>query len=106
MSGNILRRSGVLKKGESFHDQNLCCHLRMKNCSGTVIVTNSMAAGKDDGGTGIMTPDYSCVITDCTECIIKNNVLYKSALKENFVLYGENSTCVIYDNIGRLQTDI
>ena len=50
-----------------------------------------------------MTPAYSLVITDCRHCILRDNVLDEGALKAQLVEHGDNSTCVITENIGSIR---
>jgi len=102
VTGNIFRRSGALKDGEQFVDSKLNCHLIMKNCSGTVVSGNTSRVGRNDNGGGNLSPDYNFIISDCRECVIKDNIATNGAMKENIILHGDNSTCVIKDNIGSI----
>ena len=98
VTGNIFRRSGARRETEPPLAPEMSCHLKMRNCSGTVISGNSARAGRDDGGKGVFTPDHSFLISDCKECVVKDNVLTCGALKENIILSGDNTTSIIKDN--------
>ena len=100
VTGNIFRRSGAYPPEQPFDDPQLGCHLRMTHAKNTVVTGNSMRIGRNDGNTGVLSPDYSFVITDCTDCIIRDNTMAGGALKQNLVLQGDNSSCVITENIG------
>lgn len=101
VTGNIFRRSGAYRE-IPFENPDHSSHVIMTNCSGTVVSGNTMRIGSNDGGGGVVSPDYSFIITDCKECIIKDNTFSRGALKENLVLRGDNSTCLIKDNIGSI----
>lgn len=102
VTGNIFRRSGAKRNPlERFSSQDMSCHMHMKNCSNVVVTGNSMKIGRDDNNAGVVSPDYSFIIEDCTECIVKDNVMDYGAIKENMVLRGDLESCVIEGNIGR-----
>lgn len=101
ITGNIFRRSGALPDGETFEIPDYSSHVILNNCSGTVVTGNTMRCGQNDDGAGLISPNYSFIITDCEECIIKDNTMCGGALVENIVLRGDNSTSVIDCNIGR-----
>lgn len=103
VTGNIFRRSGARQENSPLLPQEMSCHLNMQRCTGAVVSGNSARVGTDDGGVGVVTPDYGFIVTDCTECIIKDNALASASLVENMVLNGDNSTCIIRDNIGTIQ---
>lgn len=100
VTGNIFRRSGARKEDERFDDPQSSAHLRMQNCQGVVVSANSMRVGHNDDGRGVDSPDYSFIIRNCRECIVKDNVMNSGAMKQNMILEGDNPTCIIADNIG------
>ena len=102
LTGNIFRRSGALRVGESFENPDHSCHLLMKNCSGVTVTGNAMRTGQDDDHIGIMTPEYSIIMEDCESCIVKDNTMHKGALTENLILRGDLTDCVIKDTIGSI----
>ncbi|MBQ2677166.1 MAG: hypothetical protein IJF54_07200 [Clostridia bacterium] len=104
VTGNIFRRSGAYEEGKEFDNEDMCSHVIMENCSGTVVTGNTVRAGVNDGGVGVLTPYYSFIISDCKNCIVKDNTLNNGAIRENMVLRGDNSTCIIDENIGSLAT--
>ena len=99
VTGNIFRRSGAWSD-KPHDDPDHSSHVIMTNCSGCVVSGNTMRVGRNDNGGGVPSPDYSFIITDSKNCVIKDNTFHNGALKENLVLRGDNSTCIIKDNIG------
>ena len=105
VTGNIFRRSGARdNQSDTFEHPDMNSHLAMYNCRDAVVTGNSMATGKHDGGGGALSPDYSFIIDNCTDSIFKDNVMSKAALVENVILRGDDSTLIIGENIGRLDT--
>ncbi|MBE6589433.1 MAG: hypothetical protein E7643_04575 [Ruminococcaceae bacterium] len=102
VTGNIFRRSGARLEAEAILPRDKSCHVSIHNCLGTVISGNSARAGRNDNGHGVYSPDYSIIVNDCKECIVKDNVMTCGAIVENIVLVGNNETCMIADNIGSL----
>ena len=102
VTGNIFRRSGAYPPEEPFENPDWCSHMLMTHCSGTVVSGNTMRVGRNDGGGGTLSPDYSFIITDCRDCVIKDNTMRGGSLKELLILRGDNTECVIRDNIGHL----
>ena len=100
VTGNIFRRSGARSENEAPLCPDMSCHLNMRNCSGTVISGNTARVGINDNGKGVLSPDYGFIVTDCTECIVKDNALTSASIIENVVLRGDNSTSVISGNLG------
>jgi len=104
VTGNIFRRSGALREGDSFASSDMSTHLLLKNCRNTTVIGNTMRVGRNDGGGGILSPNYSFIIADAQDCIIKDNTMARGALVEYVVLRGDNSTSIIANNIGALAT--
>lgn len=61
---------------------------------------------KYNGGSGVLSPDYSFIIANAQDCIVKDNTMARSALVENVVLRGDNSSSIIENNIGALATQL
>lgn len=102
VTGNIFRRSGAYPEGEPFEDADMSCHVRLRRCTGTVVSGNTMRVGRNDGGGGVLSPDRSFIIENCSECVVKDNTMHRGSLMENMDLRGDNDTCVIRDNVGSL----
>lgn len=100
VTGNIFRRSGAYID-HPFADPMDSCHLKMVNCSNTVIVGNTMRVGRNDGGGGVLSPDYGIIAERNHECVIKNNTMMTGALK-NLIVEENNENCVISENPGTL----
>lgn len=105
VSGNIFKRGGAYSEECPLPHPDFSSHLIMHNCEGASVVGNSAAAGDGDNSLGVLSPYYSFIIDDCKNCVIKDNVFYSGALKKNLILRGDNSTCVIKDNIGTLKNN-
>ncbi len=99
VTGNIFRRNGASDEKEKLASSELSTHIMLENCSGITVVGNTMRSGKGDNGMGNMSPDYAVVLTDCKRCIIKDNASNSGVLKKSFLLNGDNTTCIISDNI-------
>ncbi len=97
VASNIFRRSG--KPNPTLTDPLNSSHLRMTRCNNVAVTGNSFRYGQDDGRQGEMSPQYSVVLTDNHHCIIKDNTLYNGHLGEAFHLSGDQSTCIIKDNL-------
>ena len=102
VTGNIFRRSGARLETEAVLPMEKSCHVSIHNCSGTVLSGNSARLGRNDNGQGVDSPNYSFIVSDCKECIVKDNVMTRGAIVENIVLVGSNENCIIADNIGSL----
>ncbi len=100
VTGNIFRRSGACTYDEPLKSDDDSCHIRIKNCNDTVITGNSLQVGCDDDNSGIISPDFSMIVTDCKNCIIKDNTMSCGAMYRNMVLRGDNYNSIICDNIG------
>lgn len=100
VSGNIFRRSGAIEKGETGNWED-SCHVRLVNCSNVTMTGNTMRVGRNDGGGGILAPNYGMVIKENRECIIKNNTMMTGAL-EKLIIAEKNENCLIEENIGTL----
>ena len=102
VTGNIFRRSGAHEAETPFADPEQCSHVILNNCSNMTVMSNSMRVGRNDGGGGVLSPDYGFVIKNCNNCIIKNNTMMTGSKKELIRDYGNNTDCIIADNMGSL----
>lgn len=99
VTGNIFRRSGAHET--AFENPEHCSHVLLTNCSNMVVTGNTMRVGRNDGGGGVLSPDYGFIIKDCKDCIIKDNTMMTGAKKE-LIQASSNQNCIIDDNIGSL----
>ena len=76
-------------------------HLKMINTKNVTVTSNTARVGRNDGGGGILGPNYGFIIKNSDTCIIKNNTLKEGALKELLVLC-DNKDSIIIDNIGSI----
>lgn len=103
ITGNIFRRSGAYRDFPHSNPYNNC-HIKMINCSNTVVTGNTTRVGRNDGGGGVLSPDYGMVLQGNKECIIKNNTLMTGALKQ-LIVEKNNDSCIISENIGSLANE-
>ena len=98
ITSNIFRRPGASKNLIDEYDSS---HLRITNSTNITVTSNTMRVGRNDGGGGILSPNYGFVIRNCNNCIITNNTMEKGVLKELLVLEN-NTNCIIENNIGSI----
>ncbi len=99
ITGNYLKRSGKTAK----LDTNDSAQVRFEGARGVTFTGNNLVVGRDDGGSGQLSPSYGIIYRDLQHCVISNNVLYNGALKELLKDLGENDTgVVVKDNPGCL----
>jgi len=101
ITGNLIYRSGApwrtLEKNDS-------CHARFERVHGLVFTSNTMTAGRDDGGRGNWSPRFGLVCRELQNSIIRDNVLHEGALEELVVdLGGHGEGAIIRDNPGSLR---
>lgn len=102
ITGNVFRRSGAYVDIRPEDDK--CCHVKLVNCSDLTLTGNTMRVGKNDGGSGVLSPDFGMIIEKCNTCIIKNNTMANGALKE-LLIERNNEECFISENIGKLANE-
>lgn len=100
VTGNIFRRSGAYVD-KDFENEEDSCHLRMINCSNAVVTSNTMRVGREDGGGGVLCPQYGMILRNNKECVIKDNTMMTGALRK-LMIDENNDSCIIKDNIGTL----
>lgn len=94
-TGNMIYRSGK----EILNERNL--HVRLEKCAGITFTGNSLCAGRDDLGMGMLSPEKGIKITGCRDCVVSGNTLFAAAMKE-LILEEENCDCIIKNNPGSL----
>lgn len=99
ITGNVFRRSGAYVDVRPEEDK--CCHVKLYNCSDLTLLGNTMRVGKNDGGGGVLAPDFGMIIEKCNTCIVKDNTMANGARKE-LIIERDNEECCIDANIGTL----
>lgn len=101
VTGNVIYRSGKPEWGkESEYDS---AHVRFEGVRGLVFTGNTMNAGRDDGGKGAWSPDYSIIVRKLENSVVKDNVMHEGSLKGLLVDRGEHgANVIIKDNVGSL----
>ena len=104
-TANYFNRSG--KYRESFEDDPYDnCHLYFDNCKALAFTGNTFSAGRDDFGTGNLSPEYGVVYRGLEDCVISGNTFYNAATKSLTLDLGEGSgENVIENNPGSLFTE-
>jgi hypothetical protein len=99
ITGNFLKRSGKTAKLDSYDS----AQARFDGVRGITFTGNNLQVGRDDGGSGQLSPSYGIVYHDLQDCVISNNVLHNGAIKELLTDLGDNATgVVVKDNPGCL----
>lgn len=101
-TANYFNRSGKYK--ESFEkDPYENSHLYFDNCKALAITGNTFSTGRDDFGTGNLSPEYGIVHRGLENCVISANSLYGGASGQLIADLGGNmGDNVISDNPGSL----
>ncbi|PWL47969.1 MAG: hypothetical protein DBY36_09820 [Clostridiales bacterium] len=102
VTGNIFNRSGAGDYGENApQDAYDDAHVRMERCVNCVVTGNVCRAGRNDGGTGRLSPFYSFVFRQLRGCIIRDNTSQSGAVKQTVLDLGEHDDGVaIESNVG------
>ncbi len=74
---NVFRRNGRI---DAEHGADSSCHVRLENCKGITVTGNSGASGRDDGGTGNLSPRDAFVVSGCSCGMVTANAFYKGAM--------------------------
>lgn len=99
VTGNYFKRSGKRADAES-HDSS---HILIEAAEGVTCVGNNLQAGRDDDDRGVWSPAYGIVCKNLQNCVITNNVLHQSALRQLIVDQGGHGEGVVLkDNPGSL----
>jgi hypothetical protein len=99
VTGNFFKRSGKRADAASHNSS----HILMEGAEGVTCVGNNLQAGRDDDGRGVWSPAYGIVCKNLQNCVIANNVLHESALRQLIVDQGGHGEGVVLkDNPGSL----
>jgi hypothetical protein len=96
ITGNVFRRCG--KDSSRLADGERSCQLRLEECSGLTCVSNTCAAGRDDGGKGDYTPQFGFLVRKLSHSVISSNTLFKGYLKEMTSDLGEHGQQYVFAN--------
>ena len=100
VSGNFIKRSGKNAKADT-HDS---AQVVIDGGSGITFTGNVLQMGSDDGGAGVWSPSCGIVYGGLSNCVIANNTLHESALRQLLVDLGNHGEGVIVkDNPGSLK---
>ena len=96
ITGNVFRRCG--KDSHLLAEGERSCQVRLEECSGLTFVSNSCAAGRDDGGKGTFTPQVGFVLRKLSHSIIANNTLYRGFMDEMACDLGDHGEEYVFAN--------
>lgn len=99
VTGNLIYRSGK-PKDVPFDEVYDSAHVRMTKADNIVLTGNTFRIGRDDGGVGTWSPDYTIVMKNCNHCIVRDNVWHRSSIKDGIVMLGDNPEVECDHNIG------
>jgi hypothetical protein len=104
ITGNFIKRSGKMagpaNEGEPRAES---AQILLEGAEGVTCVGNVLQAGRDDGGTGVWSPEYGIVYEGLENCVIKDNVLHDGAIRQLILdRGGHRAGVVVGDNPGRL----
>ena len=99
-TGNIFRRNG--KDAQNVQEGlDESCQMLIQQCSGISVTGNTGAAGRDDNGRGVYTPNYAFRLKDNSCSVITANAFSRGYLKEMILDKGGNKAdLLINNNIG------
>ena len=99
-TGNIFRRNGRDAKN-LMEGLDESCQMLIQSSRGISVTGNTGAAGRDDGGGGVYTPNYAFRLKDNSCSVITANAFSRGYLKEMILDKGGNSEdCLINNNMG------
>ena len=100
--GNVIYRSGK-PRGTAFVSPYENSQIWMDYCVNVLCTSNTLLAGKDDGGKGEMSPDYGIVYGHMKNCIIKDNLMQNGSLKQSMLdLGGHKANVCVENNLGEI----
>lgn len=100
-TGNILYRSGKFEP--DVPDSAQCI---LEGDKGVVFSGNSMCVGRDDGGKGVMSPNYGMRIKDLSYCSIIGNTMYRGGLTGVIDDRGGHTETAIDANVGISNSEV
>ncbi len=99
VTGNLFRRCG--KDSHQLSEGERSCQVRLENCHGLSLCSNTFRAGQDDGGKGLFTPQVGLIIAKLSHCVISGNTLFNGFMDTMLVDLGNHGPDVILrDNVG------
>jgi hypothetical protein len=96
VTGNVFRRCG--KDSSRLAEGERSCQVRLEECSGLTFVSNTCAAGRDDGGQGAYTPQFGFLLGKLSHSVIASNTLFKGYLKEMTLDLGDHGPEHVFAN--------
>jgi len=99
ITGNVFRRCG--KDSNLLAEGERSCQVHLEECNGLTFVSNTCAAGRDDGGKGKYTPQVGFILRKLSYSVIANNTLYRGFMDQMVVdLGGHGDGYVFANNVG------
>jgi len=96
ITGNVFRRCG--KDSSLLAEGERSCQVRLEECDGLTFVSNTCAAGRDDGGRGTYTPQVGFILRKLSYSVVANNSLYHGFMDQMVVDLGEHGDGYVFAN--------
>ena len=94
-TGNVIYRSGKYEG-----DVADSAHCILENCNGLTFTGNTMNVGRDDGGKGVWSPNYTLRLANLTDSTITSNTFYNGGMTGLIDDRGGHTNSIIKDNVG------
>lgn len=98
VSGNVFRRNGR-PNNMTFESPYENSHLYFEKVSNAAVTGNTFILGRDDGDTGIYSPDYCIFLDLCDAVTVQGNAMKNGAMKESIIWDGWGE-CIFEGNTG------
>ena len=85
VTGNVFRRSGK-PDIVPFTSPRENAHIWMRGASNGTVTGNTFELGRDDGGRGVLSPDFGTVLEGCRHTVFANNAQHCGAIRENLIV--------------------
>jgi Right handed beta helix region/Pectate lyase superfamily protein len=96
ITGNVFRRCG--KDSNLLAEGERSCQVRLEECDGLSFVSNTCAAGRDDGGKGKYTPQVGLILRKLSYSVIASNTFFRGYMDTMVVDLGEHGDEYIFTN--------
>jgi len=98
ISSNVFRRCG---RSDSVGGEDMSCQVNLEKCQGLTMNCNAAAAGKEDGGRGIVRPKYGMKIKAMQYSVITANTFFGSFTDKMISDAGEHGKdFILTENVG------
>lgn len=96
ITGNVFRRCG--KDSNMLAEGERSCQIHLEESNGLTFVSNTCAAGRDDGGQGRYTPQVGFILRKLSYSVIANNALFHGFMDQMVIDLGEHGDDYVFAN--------